>query len=150
MIKELQETEGENFDSSKVYKKLMANKDVGRIVDQFLDDFLENDDALPYSGDLVFKDSFNNSPDLHRVLTMEEKSRFSPEAHGFLIRLFKLKLIDIDVQEELIERSIEVSPHVVPLSVIKGITFYTLSMKMPELFFRGMSRYFENDEISYH
>ncbi len=67
---------------------------------------------------------YSRFPQTHssnRILTAEERSRFSTEAFGFLIRLLNLRLIDDEQLESIIERGVLFGPETVDVDQAKLI-----------------------------
>ncbi len=65
---------------------------------------------------------YSRFPQVHssnRVLTVEERSRFTPTAFGFLVRLINLRLIDDEQLESILERGALFGPETVNIDQVK-------------------------------
>jgi len=66
--------------------------------------------------------TLGNPPSSHRVFTNEESLALSAEARGFLTRLRSMGLLDAEVQEEVIDKAMQMAEDEVTLKEIKTIT----------------------------
>lgn len=80
-----------------------------------------------------------------RLLSPEEKMNFSPEAHGFLIRLKELGFIDDDMQEEIIEKAMYLSDGQIGREEIKVIVVLVIMNRSGAEWSDDINRFF-NDE----
>ena len=62
----------------------------------------------------------------HRVFSPEEQRLLSGDARGFLVRLRNLGILDEELFEEIIHKSVEMSDEEVPLREIKTIAVFAL------------------------
>ena len=68
-----------------------------------------------------------NPPTLsHRVFSTEESRTLSSEARGFLTRLRTMGILDNEIQEEVIEKALQMADDEVTLKEIKTITVLTM------------------------
>ncbi len=67
-----------------------------------------------------------------RVLTPTEALKILPAAHGFLLRLRQLGLIDASVQERILERAMAVDADEIGLDEIKAIAALVLFNGAPD------------------
>jgi Smg protein len=66
--------------------------------------------------------SLNAPPLSHRVFSSEENRTLSSEARGFLTRLRTMGILDDAIQEEVIEKALQMSDDEITLKEIKTIT----------------------------
>jgi Smg protein len=66
--------------------------------------------------------SIGDIPQSHRVFSTEENRILSSEARGFLAKLFGMGILDMDLQEEVIAKALQVAEDEVSLKEIKTIT----------------------------
>jgi len=66
--------------------------------------------------------TLGDSPSSHRVFTNEESLTLSAEARGFLTRLRSMGILDADIQEEVIDKAMQMAEDEVTLKEIKTIT----------------------------
>ncbi|MBF0275541.1 MAG: DUF494 family protein [Nitrospinae bacterium] len=145
MIKEIKDQEGEPLSEKELFELLDENKDVRKIIEELVEDFYEDADELAVA-DVLYKGN-SGSGVLLRMLSSEEKDYFSPEAYGFLIKMFNLGIIDVDTQEEIIDKCLEIQEKNLSLNSMKGIVFYVLSSRNPEFVYKGLIHYFDKGEI---
>ncbi len=69
----------------------------------------------------TYYSSFPKQHSSNRILTGFERSLFSTEAHGFLVRLMNLDLIDDEQLESIIERGGVFGPRLVTVDQVKVI-----------------------------
>ncbi len=62
----------------------------------------------------------------HRVFSSEENLALSCEARGFLIRLHTMGILDSEIQEEVIEKALQMADDEVTLKEIKTITILSI------------------------
>jgi len=67
---------------------------------------------------------------MYRILSLEERQCFTQDAYDFFMKLIYHDMIDIETQEEILDKCLELYPEKVTLDILKGIFFY-LSMKKP-------------------
>jgi len=65
-------------------------------------------------------------PDNHRVFSDEELLLLSREARGFLIRLRSLGLLDESLQEDIINKAMQMAEEEISLTEIKALTAMSL------------------------
>ena len=70
--------------------------------------------------------SLNAPPLSHRVFSSEENRTLSSEARGFLTRLRTMGILDDAIQEEVIEKALQMSDDEITLKEIKTITVLTM------------------------
>ncbi len=80
-----------------------------------------------------------------RIFTSEEKRVLSTEAQGFLARLRMMGILDDEIQEEIIEKALQVSEDGVSLKEIKTITALALFTRSQEDWCREVDCIFEDD-----
>lgn len=68
-----------------------------------------------------------NAPAMsHRVFSVEELRVLSPEARGFLTRLRSMGILDDEVQEEVIDKALQIAEDEISLKEIKTITILAM------------------------
>lgn len=70
--------------------------------------------------------SLGDLPQSHRVFSTEENQVLSADARGFLSRLYSMGIIDAKLQEEVIDKALQVADDEVSLKEIKTITVLAL------------------------
>lgn len=81
----------------------------------------------------------------HRVFSADEMRGLCREARGFLVRLRALGIIDDDSQEEIIEKSLQMTDDEVSLKEVKAITALTLFARFQDDWLREVDCFLEDD-----
>lgn len=108
----------------------------GKIMDTLLSrgyQVMEADTALTLMQSLVnrqseerFRDDAIPRPSGMRMMNTEERSRFTPEAFGFVTRLAQLDLVSFDERDMLIEKALSGTDERIDLERIRHITLLHL------------------------
>ncbi len=81
----------------------------------------------------------------NRIFTVEESHCLSPEAQGFLVRLRGMGILDDDLQEEIIDKALQMEEEDLSLKDIKTITALTLFSSSQRDWHREINCIFEDD-----
>lgn len=81
----------------------------------------------------------------YRIFTPEEGQVFTQDAMGFLIRLRTLGILDNDLQEEIIEKALNMSEEEVTLKEVKALTALTLFTRTQDDWHREVDCFMEDD-----
>jgi Smg protein len=81
----------------------------------------------------------------HRVFTLEEVWGMSAEARGFLMRLRTLGILDDEAEEEIIERSLQITEDEVSLKEVKALTALILFSRSTQDWRREVDCFMDDD-----
>lgn len=81
----------------------------------------------------------------YRIFTCDETWGMSSEARGFLIRLRTLGILNDEVQEEIIERSLQIAEDEVTLKDIKALTALVLFSRTAQDWRREVDCFMDDD-----
>ncbi len=81
----------------------------------------------------------------NRVFSPDEMRALAVDARGFLIRLRTLGIIDDDLQEEILDKALQVAEDEVSLKEIKAISALTLFVKSNNDWRREVDCFMEDD-----
>lgn len=95
-------------------------------------------DHLHSSGESLFS-AFPRKTGASRILSSVERARLTPEAHGVLLKLFNLGLIDNEQLEKIIDRLSLVGPRVITPAQVKLIASALMFDEHRELDFSLLS-----------
>jgi Smg protein len=85
------------------------------------------------------------APSTHRVFTPEEVRALSREARGFLVRLRTLGIASDELQEEIIDKALQVAEDEITLKEIKTIAALTLFARSNDDWRREVDCFMEDD-----
>ncbi|PNU21357.1 hypothetical protein C2E25_02035 [Geothermobacter hydrogeniphilus] len=123
------------------------------IVEQLLEEGFEAEEidaAFSWMERLSFVDErrpgdLGLSEPTYRVFTGEETQQISCEARGFLVRLRALGILNDDLQEEIIDKAVQLSEDEVSLKEIKALTALTLFSRSQANWQREVDCFMEDD-----